>query len=93
MRAILPKEDQPGQGNRYHIEAKSIPKLKKQFADWAKPKVKPSENGAEAEVIEDFDEDVITEDELDAEDTDYNGPSDDDIEELDEAEDFDLEEL
>ena len=97
LRAITPKEDQPGQGNRYHIEEKTIPKLKKQFADWSKPKTKPSDNGAEAEAIEDFDEDLITEEELDASDDEFDeedvpdfSASDEDVED---AEDFDLEEL
>lgn len=38
MRAITAKEDQPGQGNRYQIEEKSIKKLKQRFEEWNKPK-------------------------------------------------------
>lgn len=46
MRNILPKEDQPGQGNRYAIEEKDLKKLRKQFADWSKPKATPTEEKA-----------------------------------------------
>lgn len=46
MRAILPKEDQPGQGNRYGIEPGQIKKLKKQYAEWStKPATKAETNG------------------------------------------------
>jgi hypothetical protein len=43
MRAVLPKEDQPGQGNRYAIDEKDIKKLRKLFAEWNTPKAKPEE--------------------------------------------------
>lgn len=39
MRSITPKENQPGQGNRYQIDDAEIKKLKKRFADWSAPKV------------------------------------------------------
>jgi len=102
MRTILDKEDQPGQGNRYHIEEKAIPGLKKKFADWSKPKAKPSENGAEAEEILDeelLDEDMLVEEELT--DEDINEEFEDSVdeepvteEELEDSDDeFDLEEL
>jgi transposase len=46
MRAVLPKEDQPGQGNRYQIETKQLKKLRKLFDEWHSPKPsKAAENG------------------------------------------------
>jgi hypothetical protein len=42
MREILDVEDQPGQGNRYHIDSKDIKKLKKKFEKWQRPKSKAS---------------------------------------------------
>jgi hypothetical protein len=47
MRAITPKEDQPGQGNRYAIEEKQLKKLRKQFTDWSAPKAKEDEGNGE----------------------------------------------
>lgn len=55
MRATLAKEDQPGQGNRYHISSKDMKKLRKRFEEWRTPRPgkKAKTNGAEPEVIED----------------------------------------
>lgn len=49
LRAVTPKEDQPGQGNRWLIEPKDVKKLRKQFEEWGKAK-RPSKNGTEAEI-------------------------------------------
>ena len=101
MRAITPKEEQPGQGNRYSIEARKMKGLKKQFDEWSKPKTKVSDNGEAAEVIEDFDEAFLgEEDEVDdfeadllADDVD-DEPSDDDLEVIEAEDDLDdIEEL
>jgi hypothetical protein len=53
MRAITPKEEQPGQGNRYSIEQRKMRTLKQQFDEWAKPKAKLDETD---EVTEEIDE-------------------------------------
>lgn len=102
MRAITPKEDQPGQGNRYHIEKRAIPGLKKKFAEWSKPKAKPASNGVAAEELEVIDGEVIADeaimDEDDLEIDDEVEPTDEDIEAEEEdfdpdSDDFDLEEI
>jgi hypothetical protein len=80
MRAILPEEDRPGQGNRYQIEFKEIKSLKRKFKDWEAPRTKTqSANGKKAksngagptvddmESIEEGDEDLAL-DELDLDD-------------------------
>ena len=94
MRAVLPKEDQPGQGNRYQIEQKQLKKLRKMFDEWHTPKA-PKEDGAsppakkkskkgkksKEPVVHD-----LTEDEGDEviEDLDLlDGPLDMDLEEID----------
>jgi hypothetical protein len=38
MRATTPRDEQPGQGNRYHIDAGDIKALKKRYAEWNTPK-------------------------------------------------------
>lgn len=89
MRAITPKENQPGQGNRYAIEEDLIPELQVKFTDWAKGK-KASPNGQEAAVDEEIeDEELIDEDML----VDDSEPTDDEIEDMEDEEEFDLEEL
>jgi hypothetical protein len=101
MRAVTPKEEQPGQGNRYHIEEETIPSLKEQFAAWSKPKTRATE--PEAEAVE-GDEITLDADMIDEEDdpdeglsVSIDGPTDDEIEALDDddtvEEEFDLEEL
>src|SRR5580765_2316875 len=98
MRSILPKEEQPGQGNRYAIEARKLPKLRKQFDECHAPKVK-SDNGEEAEDV--IDEELIDDDIFDDDDTpdfsasadDEDEPDEDDLDEMEAEEEFDLEEL
>lgn len=41
LRDTLPKDEQPGKGSRYAIEAKSVRSLKKQFIDWTAAKAAP----------------------------------------------------
>lgn len=60
MRTILPKEEQPGQGNRYQIEQKELKKLKKQFDEWAKPKAKAATKKA-ADVVEEIEDEEVEE--------------------------------
>jgi hypothetical protein len=43
MRAILPKEEQPGQGHRYRFEEKELKKLRKRFDEWRSPKADKTE--------------------------------------------------
>jgi hypothetical protein len=104
MRAVTPKEDQPGQGNRYSIEQRKMKALKKQFDEWSAPKAKASDNGEVTEVIEDFEDDflgddeeeeLVTDDEFLADDV-SDEPSDEDILDIEGEEDIftdDLEEL
>lgn len=83
MREILPREEQPGQGNRYNIEQKELKKLRKKFDEWHKPKTQVSSNGtkpkAKTEVIGDVDEDLTLEGE----------PTDEELSEIE----LDIEEL
>lgn len=46
MRDILDPDDQPGQGNRYHIDSKDIKRLKKKFDKWQRPKSRTNGQGA-----------------------------------------------
>jgi hypothetical protein len=96
MRIILPKDEQPGQGNRYNIEKKDLRGLRKQFDEWQKPKTKLNPNGAKkkgADVEELTDEELeemmVSDDEL-LEDVDFDLTALDD-EEIDEADDVILE--
>jgi len=90
MRAITPKEDQPGQGNRYAIEEKDLKKLRKQFSDWAKPKatsteekVKTNGTGTKTKKTKKAAEEVVDI----TEDIEVDEPSDEEIMALDEASD------
>lgn len=91
MRAILDKEDQPGQGNRYHIEAKQIKKLKKQYAEWQSPRPKAEEANGDGgkpkakknktpKVDPDEAIEMVTDDDLTLED--LEGPSDEELTEI-----------
>lgn len=100
MRSITPKDEQPGQGNRYAIESKDIKKLKKDFVEFDKGKAKASTNGkAPKEEVVDVDDDELL-DEIDLDDDteaeeealDALEPDDEEILALDEDEDPDLEE-
>jgi hypothetical protein len=82
MRAVTPEEDQPGQGNRWHVETKDIKKLKKKYADWSRPKAKAAAKTVvlEPEDIDELDDgDELIEDELFDE---VDGPSDEELAEL-----------
>jgi hypothetical protein len=80
LRSITPKDEQPGQGNRWSVETKQLKKLKKQFADWQKPKADPSTNGAKSKtdaVIDSEDELIDVDEDLTIEE-----PADEDILEI-----------
>lgn len=51
LRDTLPKDEQPGKGSRYAIEAKQVRTLKKQFMTWVEART-PKENEDEVEVEE-----------------------------------------
>jgi hypothetical protein len=85
MRAVTPKEDQPGQGNRYAIPKKRIPKLKAQFEDWSKPKQKaaPTDEVDEDLTDEELEEAMISDDEdLLADEIDEDEPSEEELDEI-----------
>ncbi len=73
MRATTPKEEQPGQGNRYAIDASDIKALKKAYSEWTKPKQtevptpkKSKKSKAKTiEVEEGDDEDLILDEDID----------------------------
>lgn len=56
MREILAPEDQPGQGNRYHIDSKDIKKLKKKFEKWQRPRATRNGVGEPIVIPDDPDE-------------------------------------
>lgn len=94
MRATTPKDQQPGQGNRYAILKRSMPKLKTKFDEWSKPKEKPPLD--EELDDEELEEMMISEDEdlLADEVSDEDGePSDEELGEIEGEEDFDLTDL
>jgi hypothetical protein len=79
MRDTLPKDSQPGQGNRYSIEEKEVRKLKKKFDAWSKGKKKPTkkdkvkkdkiiDHTPEEDDVEEVDDEefFIADDEIDA---------------------------
>ena len=39
LRATTPKDDQPGQGNRWSVDEDELKALRKKFDEWALPKV------------------------------------------------------
>jgi len=89
MRSITPKDDQPGQGNRYAIESKDIKKLKKQFEDFnTKKPTKASSNGSTPhdEVVDVDDDELLDEIDLSIDDADEEVDEDDDGEPVDLAE-------
>lgn len=103
MRATLPKDDQPGQGNRYNIEEADLKDLKKKFAGWQngkapkpeteevddEPRKKKNKKGKKAKQVEAEEiDDEVAEEDLDLDD--LEGPDDDDLVEID---DEDLEDL
>lgn len=92
MRSMLPKEEQPGQGNRYHIEEAQLKKLKSQFEEWSKPKAKAKVIEQVIEVDEDqqLAEALENLDEFDFEDEE---PTAEDLEELEGLEDALYDEL
>jgi len=86
MRAVTPKEDQPGQGNRYAIEQKQLKQLRKQFDDWAKPKAAPAEEKAKTNGK--TKKPRVTDEAIDiSEDIEVDEPSDEELIALDEAAD------
>jgi hypothetical protein len=105
MRTITPKDEQPGQGNRYAIEARSMKGLRKKFDEWNKPKVKadPVETDDEVldeELIDEVDELTEDDEDTDTEDDDTEddpeedeGPTDEELDTIESSDDFDLEDL
>lgn len=92
MRSITPKEEQPGQGNRYSIESKDIKKLKKQFEEF-NTRAKPSSNGkAPKEEVVDVDDDELL-DEVDLDEDLSIDDADEEVDEDDDGEPVDLDEL
>lgn len=100
MRATTPKEDQPGQGNRYAFDVDEVPELKAKFQEWTQPKPKKEKEpkpdpGPAAEEL--FDEELLFDEIGDEEEEEE--PSDDELEEIEASEgaeaveEFDLEEL
>lgn len=100
MRAITPKEDQPGQGNRYAIEADDMKKLKQQFEEWNAPKAKTtSKNGSTPDEVEEIEDDELlsiddSDEEVDLDEDDEVALADLDFDEdeLEDDDDPDLEE-
>lgn len=70
LRSTTPKDEQPGKGNRWSIEAKDVRKLRKGFDAWVAAKAEKAD-----EVLEDEDTDAI-EDEVPEEDTEDNEDED-----------------
>jgi len=57
LRAITPKEDQPGKGSRWLIEKREVRSLKSKFAKWDEArtaKAEPSTKEAEIKEIEEL---------------------------------------
>lgn len=49
LRSITPKDDQPGKGSRWTLEAKKVTGLRKQFSTWkAAQEAKAAETAPEA---------------------------------------------
>src|SRR5687767_4183350 len=86
MRSTLPKEDQPGQGNRYQIDPEEMTQLRKQFKKWTNGKAptepKPEKGKSKkTKEVEDF--------------TELDEPSDEDLDDLEDLDydDLDVEDL
>ena len=58
LRDTLPKEDQPGKGSRYAIEARSVRSLKKQFATWVEARNATPDEEPEVEAADEVSEEV-----------------------------------
>jgi hypothetical protein len=96
MRATLPKDKQPGQGNRYSIDPEDLDDLKKKFVKWGMPKSKAEKPPVveEIDIDDDGDEDLLLDELGDEDDEDPDEePSDEELEVIEASNDFDLEEL
>lgn len=106
MRATLPKEDQPGQGNRYQIDPEELDDIRKAFKAWGggKPKQtadddvedeapKPKKKKSKKKAKVEEIEELDDEDIVDL--SDLDGPDEDELEELEDLdlEDIDIEDL
>src|SRR5688572_18823952 len=60
MRATLPKDDQPGQGNRYQIDPDEVTQLRKSFKKWTNGKApaepKPEKKSKKSKEVEETDD-------------------------------------
>lgn len=58
LRAVTPKDDQPGKGSRWSIEKRQLRSLRKQFSEWQAAKETEAEaTDAAADIVEE-DEDL-----------------------------------
>lgn len=107
MRATLAKEEQPGQGNRYAIEADELDDIRTAFKKWngkSKPKTdeapaeKPAKKGKKSkkpkvEELEEIDDPVDEDLTIDEDDVELVDLDDPDDDDLLDIEDEDLDDL